>query len=348
MGTRIVELDGSLGEGGGQILRSSLALALLTGTPFRLRNIRAARHKPGLQPQHLTSVRAAAQIGQARVQGDRQGSRELFFEPGEVVAGTYQFQIGTAGSTSLVIQTIALPLALRGRAPSQVIVSGGTHVRASPCYDFIATTWRGYLERMGLTLTLTMHQPGFYPRGGGVVEARVEPAAGVRPLRLDPAAARPAELHVTGLSCVAGLPEHIAERQAAQAIARLREARLRCELRRETWPDGPGTVLALVLHGPPAPTVFFALGQRGRPAERIADDAVEELLAHLRRDPLAVDAHSADQILLPLALADGPSEYPVSCVTQHLLTNIQVIRRFIDRDVTCIGAEGGPGRVVIR
>jgi RNA 3'-terminal phosphate cyclase (ATP) len=156
-------------------------------------------------------------------------------------------------------------------------------------------------------------------------------------------------VRVTGFSAIAGLPDHVARRQARRAVHRLEQAGLEAELDEETWDGGPGSVLALVLDTPPVPTLFFGLGARGKPAEEVADEAVAQALAHLARcaHP-AVDLHSADQIVLPLALADEPSEYAVAEVTQHLLTNLAVIRRFLERDITCAGAEGEPGVVSIR
>jgi RNA 3'-terminal phosphate cyclase (ATP) len=184
MSDAMLELDGSFGEGGGQILRTSLALSLLTGRAFHLRNIRAGRKKPGLQPQHLTSVRAAAAISQAQMRGASLGSSDLVFEPGEVQAGTYRFDVGTAGATGLVLHTLYLPLALRGSAPSQLTLVGGTHVSASPCFHFLDTTWRRYLELCGLRLSLRMNRPGFYPRGGGVVEAIIQPCSRLHGIHL--------------------------------------------------------------------------------------------------------------------------------------------------------------------
>src|SRR5690242_12441798 len=160
----MIELDGSHGEGGGQILRTSLALSLLTRQPFHLRNVRAKRAKPGLQPQHLMSVRAAATIGQAQLRGASLHSTDLVFEPGETVPGKYHFPIGTAGATGLVLQTLYLPLALGTSQPSEVVVQGGTHVSTSPVFHFLDTTWRPHLERIGLRIKLRMVRPGFYPR----------------------------------------------------------------------------------------------------------------------------------------------------------------------------------------
>jgi RNA 3'-terminal phosphate cyclase (ATP) len=339
-----IEIDGAQGEGGGQMLRTSLTLSLLTGKRFRMKHVRANRPKPGLQPQHLMCLRAAAQIGQAKVYGDVKGSSTFTFEPGEIVAGKYHFAIGTAGSTSLVLQTIALPLALRGKDSSEVVITGGTHVKASPCYHFLEATWRAYLELFGINLQLKMRRPGFYPRGGGVLEARITPAETVQAWTTKD---NQSPLQVTGFSAVAGLPESIAERQQRRALTRLRQARLDSNLELTTWEGGPGTVLALILHGPPVPTLFFGLGERGKPAERVADEAVDALLAHVEADPTAVDSHSADQIILALALASGPSSFRASSVTQHLLTNVAVIREFVEREMAVDGELEQAGRIRI-
>lgn len=351
----MLEIDGSFGEGGGQILRTSLTLALLTGKAFRLVRIRAHRPKPGLQPQHLSSVRAAAQISQAEVHGDVLGSCELTFVPGSVTPGQYHFSIGTAGATSLVLQTVYYPLALAANEPSEVVISGGTHVTKSPCFHFLETTWRAWLEKLGLRVRLKMRRPGFYPRGGGVIEAHITPSTTVQPLGLEEASASHApisrwgrQLAVTGFSAVAGLPQTIAQRQAHRAEKRLRQAGYDCEIELQNWEDGPGTVLALVWQLGPVPTLFAALGERGKPAERVADDAVDELLHHAEHGPHAVDPHSADQLLIPLALAPGRSEFPVSQVTSHLLTNGEVVRQFTGRQITITGDEGQPGRVTVQ
>src|SRR5262245_32018997 len=201
----VIEIDGSQGEGGGQVLRSSLALALLTGRAFHLRNVRARRSKPGLQQQHLKSVQAAAEIGQARVRGASLGSCDLAFEPGPVRAGTYRFEIGTAGATGLVLHTVYLPLALRGEGPSEVTLVGGTHVTHSPSYHFLDATWRPHLERLGLHVSLRLDRAGFYPRGGGCVRAFLQPCPAVRPLVLT----ERGEFTVIGTSTVAGLDRSI-------------------------------------------------------------------------------------------------------------------------------------------
>jgi RNA 3'-terminal phosphate cyclase (ATP) len=340
----VLELDGSFGEGGGQILRTGLALSLLTGRSFQLFNLRAGRSKPGLQPQHLMSVRAAAAIGQAQLRGTNLGSRELVFEPGTVKGGNYHFSIGTAGATGLVLHTVYLPLALRASEPSQVILEGGTHVPASPCFHFLDVTWRGYLEELGLQVRLQMRRPGFYPRGGGLVEVQIQPCRQVRGLQLLEAALPQT---ATGFSAVAGLPAEIARRQARRAIHQLKDTGLRVDIPEESWPGGPGTVLAIQLDTQPVPTLFFALGARGKRAERVADEAVDQVRAYLAASPAAVDPHSADQIILPLAFADGPSAFTVTEVTSHLITNMAVMRHFLDREIVCEGEQGKSGLVRI-
>jgi RNA 3'-terminal phosphate cyclase (ATP) len=343
MARDLVQLDGSFGEGGGQILRSSLALSLLTGRPFRLRNIRARRTKPGLQPQHLMSVQAAAEIGSAKLRGASIGSTTLDFEPGAVVAGEYRFRIGTAGATGLVLHTVYLPLALAS-SPSKVIIEGGTHVPHSPCFHFLEYTWRPYLGLLGLDIGLRMERPGFYPRGGGHIEADIRPTGAPRALNID--AAKPVT-HVRVLSGVAGLPEHVRRRQAQRAADRLGERGLDVDVREELWPGGPGTMLGVELLTEPVPTFFFSLGERGKPAEKVADEAVAQAEAFLDANPPGIDEHSADQLILPLAFALGGSTFCTACVSSHLLTNIQVIQHFLPRHIDCEGADGEPGVIRI-
>jgi RNA 3'-terminal phosphate cyclase (ATP) len=340
----IVHLDGSQGEGGGQILRTSLALSLLTGKSFHLHNVRAGRTRPGLQPQHLACVRAAAAVGQAHTVGASRNSTELLFEPGPIKPGPYTFDVGTAGATGLVLHTVYLPLALRGRVPSEVAITGGTHVPHSPCFHFLDITWRRYLEHCGLLVRVRMDRPGFYPRGGGRIVAHIQPSPRLAGLKLGE---RGEVRRARGFSAVAGLDAGIARRQARRAEVRLRD-RLEVHLEQQTWEGGPGTVLAVEVDTQPVPALFFGLGERGKRAERVADEAVEEVRAYLDSGPALVDAHSADQFVLPLALAEGSSEYQVAEVTRHLTTNIAVIRQLLDRDIACEGAEGGPGTVCIR
>src|SRR5262249_55368263 len=211
MSNSLIELDGSEGEGGGQILRSALALSILTGRPFKLVNIRANREKPGLRPQHLMCVRAAGTICNALYKGASVGSSVLVFEPRELKAGKYHFGIGTAGATALVLHTLYLPLALLGAGPSEVTITGGTHNEHAPCYHFLETTWNGYMRRLGLQIELEMLRPGFYPRGGGEIRAVIHPCSRVNGLKLTTC---PELTTAGGFSAVAGLLESVARRQA--------------------------------------------------------------------------------------------------------------------------------------
>jgi RNA 3'-terminal phosphate cyclase (ATP) len=340
----VLDIDGSQGEGGGQILRSSLALSLITGKPFRLHHIRARRPKPGLHAQHLMSVRSAATVGKATVLGDSLHSSELSFTPGRVTPGKYTFSIGTAGATGLVLHTLYLPLALCATEPSEITITGGTHVSTSPCFHFLYVTWRRYLELLGLKVSVRMVRPGFYPRGGGTIVANVQPA---RPHGISLSDhGKVTAAH--GFSAVAGLPEDIARRQARRATTRLKSAGLKVHIIEESWDDGPGTVLSVSLNTQPVPTLFYGLGARGKRAEAVADEAVDQAEDFLTKSKgRGVDAHSADQLVLPLALADGPSTLAVAEVTQHLLTNLDVIRLFLEREILCEGELGEPGLVRI-
>lgn len=340
----MIELDGSFGEGGGQILRTSLALSLITGKAFHLTKVRAGRAKPGLQPQHLMSVRAAATIGQATVRGDTLRSTELTFEPGKVQPGIYRFSIGTAGATGMVLHTLYLPLAWQARGPSGITLEGGTHVSTSPCFHFLDMTWRLYMERLGLQIRLEMRRPGFYPRGGGEIHAVIQPCQRIHSLTLTK---RAAITRAAGFSAIASVPEHVAQRQARRAEVKLHDHGIEAEFELQQWSGGPGSVLGIRFDEAPVPPLFFALGARGKRAEAVADEAVEEALRYASVDQ-PVDAHSADQIILPLALSEGESEYAVTEVTRHLTTNIAVIQRFLERDIICEGDEGKPGIVRVR
>ena len=337
----MIHLDGAEGEGGGQILRSSLALSILTGQPFKLINIRAGRPKPGLAAQHLASVRAAAAISQANCQGAALGSTSLTFSPNAVKAGPYDFRINTAGATSLVLHTVYLPLALRGDGPSELTITGGTHVAHSPCFDFLNDTWAAYLRLLGLKLELEILRPGFYPRGGGEIKARIEACASLTSLRLK----QQAELKTaSGFCAVANLDEGIGKRMARRLTERLQRAGLEASIEQRQWSGGPGAVAVVQFQQTPVPTTFAAIGERGRPAEVVADQVASEAIAYATAGA-SVDPHSADQLLLPLAFAPNESSFHVSEVTRHLTTNITVIQKFLDRQITCDAEIGSSGTV---
>jgi RNA 3'-terminal phosphate cyclase (ATP) len=341
----MVTLDGSMGEGGGQIMRSALTLSLLTGQPFAIHHIRSARSNPGLRPQHLAAVSAAARISGAQVEGDRVGSQQLTFAPAAIQPGNYHFDIGTAGATSLVLQTVLLPLALAEKA-SQLTIAGGTHVPWSPCFHYLAWHWRPLLVSLGIPFDLSLLRAGFYPQGGG--EIAVVIPGGARPLAMT-RTTRGALQSIRGLSAVANLTLEIAERQRAQTLRRLHTLvpQVAAEILIESLPAwSRGTVLLLLAEFEQSQACFAALGERGKPAERVADEAVDGLASFLQSDG-AIDPWLADQLLLPLALAREPSQIRTSTVTQHLLTNAAVIRQFLPVAIELDGPLGRSATVTI-
>jgi RNA 3'-terminal phosphate cyclase (ATP) len=347
---RLVELDGADGEGGGQILRTALTLAMLTGRPFRISRIRANRDRPGLRPQHRSAVMAAAKLSGATVQGATVGSQALTFRPRPFEPTDLDIDIGTAGSTCLVLQTLALPIALRADRGVRVSLTGGTFNTKAPSYPFLDRTWRAYLARMGLPLALAMPEAGFYPQGGGRLDAWIEPGT-PRPLIAE---RRGALVRISGVAGTCKLDQRqVAERMRNRAVALLDGAGIEAEIAIDLahWSGpGPGAAIALVLEhdGDAPPSSFVGLGARGKPAEEVAAEAVAELLDHLHAPGLgAVDAHSADQLVLPLALAEGRSVYTVSHVTEHLRTNVRTIAAFLDRRIVLDEPDHGPGRVIV-
>lgn len=345
-------IDGSHGEGGGQILRSALALSALSGRPFRLVNIRANRPKPGLAAQHLTAVRAAAEICDAGVNGDSLQSLELGFTPRcPVRPGDYLFDVaearagGSAGSVTLVLHTILLPLALApGR--SVVTIRGGTHVAWSPNADYVNDVWLPTLAGMGLRAQMELLRFGWYPAGGGAVRVSVDGTAG-RPL----GALRPGERGglrwLRGRAVAARLPQHIPERMRDRARALLIEAGMPGEIQAEIADAVcPGAGIFLVLEYEGGRGGAAALGERGKSSEAVAEEAVTELLAY-ERSGAAFDKHLGDQLLLPAACAADESHFSVALVTRHLLTNSWVVEQFGTARVTITGAMGEPGEVTV-
>jgi len=353
MAGRTVTIDGAFGEGGGQILRTSvgLAAALWGGGDgpevLRIENIRANRPKPGLGAQHLVAVRAAAAVVGGKLAGARIGSRSLEFRPGGARSGTYRFEIGTAGSAMLVLQTI-LPALVVAEGNSDVTVTGGTHNPFAPCYEYFSGVFGVLAAGANVSLSATLERAGFYPAGGGQVRCQVrglgspEHVAGLKLL------SRGTVKHIEGVSGVSeSLPVRIAVRQAAQAIARLRKVGIRCSIEQAHWPTpSPGTVLFLRAVFSRSVAGFFALGTKGKPAERVADEAVDELLEFLDVNG-AIDPHAADQLITLLALSPEASELATTKITQHLLTNAEVIRQIAGREVTVTGKLGTPGHVTI-
>ena len=338
-----VKIDGSHGEGGGQILRTALALSAIVGRPTEVVKIRARRKSAGLQAQHLTAVTALAQVAEAEVQGAELGSTSLTFRPRQIKGGDFVLDVGTAGATTLVFQTLVWPLAV-GAARGQVVIRGGTHVPFSPPFHYLRDVFLPAAALLGLKAGMDLLRWGFYPRGAGGMRAEVHPVAQFKPIEL---LARPEAKTVHGLSAVANLPKSIGDRQRDRAAKRLKAEGLTPKLETvDASGLGQGTFLFLVLPEGPAPAGFSALGERGKPAERIADDTVDQLLAFVRSGA-AVEAHLADQLLIPMALARGRSAMTVERITDHLVTNAWVIEQFLPAKVAIEGRTGSAGRVVV-
>ncbi|MBV1862363.1 MAG: RNA 3'-terminal phosphate cyclase [Nannocystaceae bacterium] len=319
--TSPIEIDGSEGEGGGQILRSSLALSVITGTPVLFRNIRAKRAKPGLRRQHLAAVRAAGAISGAELSGDAVGSMELRFAPGAVQPGQHHVSIGTAGSTTLVLQTLLWPLLLAD-APSQVVIEGGTHNPMAPTFEFLDRTFFPQIRRMGVQAELTLERHGFYPAGGGRLRVSL------RPTELHPYSweTRGKAQRVDARALVSDLPENIARREVGTALAALGWQRSHGKTERVESP-GPGNALLLGASFESGTTVVSSIGSKGKRAEDVASEAAAEMQRFL--DSTApIDDHLADQLLLPMALAKGGS-FVTGTPSLHTRTNADVIARFL-------------------
>jgi RNA 3'-terminal phosphate cyclase (ATP) len=336
----VIELDGAAGEGGGQILRTGLALAMCTGRPLRITRIRANRPKPGLMRQHLACVLAAQAICDAQVVGAELGSATLDFMPGPVRAGEHRFAVGTAGSCTLVLQTVLPPL-MRAAAPSRLTLCGGTHNPMAPPFHFIQRCFAPLLQRLGVGLDLALRQHGFYPAGGGEFEARVSPAERLQPVDL---LRRGALRREWAEALAPGLPRSVATRElaaVAQALGWSPEQLLTPPMRQQ---EGPGNALMATLEHEHVNELVTSFGEKGVSSELVAKRLVDELRAYRASDG-ALGPHLADQWMLPLALAVSDSgqaaAYTCSELTLHARTNLEVIERFLRVRCTARHGEGG-------
>lgn len=346
-------IDGSHGEGGGQILRTTVALAALLSRPVRIENIRANRRNPGLQAQHLTSIRAAADTCQAELTGAKLGSTMLSFRPTQApTAGHFAYDVaaarkgGSAGATSLVFQTALLPLSF-ATGDSEIAIEGGTHVAWSPPYHYLADVFLPAMARLGLDATVSLERWGWYPHGRGLIRAEVRGLGADARLEGLELNERGDLVRLTGFSAVSNLPEHIRERQAKRAEGLLRQAGFDPEIQRlSPKASGPGTGVYLLAEYEHVMAAFIGYGRRGKRAEKVAQEAVGAFLAH-HATGAAVDPHLADQLILPLAVAASSSSFTTSEITQHLLTNIWVVEQFSDIRVKVEGGTGQIGKVTI-
>lgn len=316
-----VEIDGSEGEGGGQMLRTALSLSAITGRPFRMHRIRAGREKPGLKRQHLTCVTSLQAVCDADVRGAELGSSSLWFSPKHVAHGDRTIEIGTAGSTCLVLQTLLPPLLMRaGR--SRIVLVGGTHNPMAPTGDFLARSFVPALVRMGAKVAVEVKRPGFFPAGAGELVLTVEGGQPLSPLEL---LERGAVQRIEARAYVDHLPATVGQRE-------LRVLGERLSLPREQQRlvvlqgAGPGNAVIVDVVGEHHTEVFSALGERRRTAEQVANDVLTEVNAFIAAD-VPVGEHLADQLLIPIALAGG--SFVTMTPTPHTLTNIDIVQRFL-------------------
>ena len=333
----MITIDGSAGEGGGQVLRTALALSLVTGTPFRIVNVRARRQKPGLLRQHLAAVRAAATIGRADVEGDALGSSEVVFRPRGIEHGSFELSIGSAGSTTLVLQTV-LPALLRAAGPTTIAIEGGTHNPLAPPFEFVADAFAPVLARMGAKLSLSLVRHGFAPAGGGRIEATIEPSslAPVAILERGPLVARRAR------AIVASVPFSVAKRELAVVERELGIGG--ADARAETVDaGGPGNAVLITIAHRDVTEVIASYGARGVPAERVAADACREAARYLATET-PVGVHLADQLILPMALAGGGTIRTTE-PSQHTRTQLDLVPRFVGASFRSAQEEGGAWRI---
>jgi RNA 3'-terminal phosphate cyclase (ATP) len=322
----MVTIDGSYGEGGGQILRTSLALSLVTGKPFSIHSIRAGRKKPGLMRQHLTAANAAAEIGRAEIEGNRIGSQAFTFEPKMIKPGNFHFAIGSAGSCTLVFQTL-LPALLIADNPSEIILEGGTHNPFAPPFDFLEKAFLPVINQMGPGVEAVLEKPGFYPAGGGRFKVSIKPADLKRFDLLE----RGNIIYKTARACVANLPVNIAGRELRVIREKLEWDRERLEAVEVENSQGPGNILILEVKSENVTEVFTGFGEKGISAEKVAKRAAKSVREYLAFD-VPVGRYLADQLLIPMALAGG-GKFRTLSPTRHTTTNIEVIKKFLDVDI---------------
>jgi RNA 3'-terminal phosphate cyclase (ATP) len=331
----MLKLDGSVGEGGGQILRTALALSALTGQPFEIEKIRANRGKPGLMRQHLTAVRAAAEVCQAKVEGHRPGSLALSFAPGAVKPGEYAFAVGTAGSATLVLQTVLPPL-LVASGPSKITVEGGTHNPLAPPFDFLDRSFLPLIRRMGPGVSARLERWGFYPAGGGRISVEIEPVRRLQPFEL---LERKSILQKSARAVVANLTRSIGERELRVVREKLGIEPEALAVEELKGVQGAGNILTIEFVMSHHHEIVSGFGERGVAAEAVAGGAVNEALDYLDSG-LPVGGHLADQLIIPLAMSGGGG-FRTGAPSPHALTNIEVVQKFLPAAITCRAYEHG-------
>ncbi|MEN3037649.1 MAG: RNA 3'-terminal phosphate cyclase [Candidatus Kryptonium sp.] len=321
----IIQIDGSYGEGGGQVLRTSLALSVLFSKPFEMINIRANRPNPGIQAQHLKAIEASAVISDAIVEGAKHKSSWIRFYPNKIKSGNFRFDIGTAGATSLVLQTLYLPLSFAD-GTSNLTIIGGTHVSWSPTFDYIKNCWIYFMEVLGLKIKVELKRAGFYPHGGGEIRALINPVAEIKPLNLID---RGKLLKIQIYSAHTNLSDEVAKRQAKAAERILKNYGEVETIIDELVSYSKNTTIAITGIFENSVCCYTNLGEKGKRAEVVAEEACENFLKFINTDS-TIDEYMADQILLPLSIASGVSEFTTPKITEHLKTNMDIIKKFVD------------------
>ncbi len=338
----MITVDGSMMEGGGQLLRMATAYSAILGEPFTIHSVRAGRSRPGLRPQHLTTLRAAAELTGAEVSGAELGSTEITYKPSSIKGGMYRFDIGTAGSVTILLQCLA-PIAAYADRQVEIHVTGGTAVKWSPPTPFLENVvWRAF-ETMGLSCSLEVRRHGFYPKGGGETWAHVEPIETLKPFT--PIHEPIGMIH--GVSLCGRLPRHVAERQAASAAETLETSGFKpnisvASLEGAEAPFSPGSLICLW-----ADHMFLgsdSLGERGKPAEKVGREAAESLVEQIRTGA-TVDLYTSDHVILPCSLAEGESRFSTSRLTLHTLTAVELAKKFTDAEFNIQGGEGQPATI---
>jgi len=346
----VIEIDGSFGEGGGQVLRTAVALSAVLGREIHITNIRAKRPNPGLRAQHMTAVKAVAALCDAETSGFQVGSTELFFAPRKIVSGSFSFDVGTAGSISLVLQAL-MPAAAFSSGGAEFEITGGTDVRWSPTIDYVRFVILPLLSRLGYEAELSLIRRGHYPKGGGKVSVKIQPCHGLRTLTLNE---RSKITKIYGVSHCVKLPPHVAERQAGAAREALKQVgEAEVLIRMETYPTqsdphiGPGSGIALYT-SEECGTVLGAdsVGERGKPAEEVGRDAARKLLDEINSGA-PVDRHMSDILIPYLAVAEGKSEFRTSQITMHAITNARMSELVSGAQITIHGELGSPGTVTV-
>lgn len=337
-----IDIDGSFGEGGGQVLRSSLSLSMITGIPFEMKNIRAGRKKPGLMRQHLTCVRAAAELCDAEISGAELGSQDVTFVPKKLKGGAYHFAIGTAGSTMLLAQTL-IPALIFAEEKSSLVLEGGTHNKHAPTYDFIEHSYLPVLREMGAGVDGDIQKYGFYPAGGGQVSFEIKPVRHLMPLDI---VERGADKGKLAQAIVANIPYDVAERELNIVATRLdidADALQARDIRRS---HSAGNVLSIFLRYANVTETIIAFGEHGVKAEKVAKHACNAALQYVASGA-AVGEHLADQLLLPFALAGG-GRFTTVKPSRHTITNIEVVQKFLPCRIKCDQQEDGIWMISVR